>query len=341
MQLTQLEIEQFDSYLFGKMPEEEKLALENKLKSDSEFKDKFEQYTALVSAIKTSAREAFKKKIAKEGAVHYLKNSWGKQWTLIYAAIFILFIAMFFVFEYNLQDKLLPNKKTNESIVMEESATSDENDRSEKSTRAKKRKDISNELQEDTSQNVESEILEDEIEIEEEISFVTEDLEEDMLDTIVTTPSYAFGNSSEKESSGSVPQAPALAESNNKKDADTEVISGQLLKDSLYNAQVISQEILDGESDSTLMSLDSKSVQLQFWKSPLNSKVYRFTQKSNKPFIEIYGIDPKTIQGIFYLKGEFLLLGNGVVYRFIPNQSYLPLKIDRNKELVNTLERIK
>ena len=48
------------------MPEEEKLALENKLKSDSEFKDKFEQYTALVSAIKTSAREAFKKKIAKE-----------------------------------------------------------------------------------------------------------------------------------------------------------------------------------------------------------------------------------------------------------------------------------
>jgi hypothetical protein len=89
---------------------------------------------------------------------------------------------------------------------------------------------------------------------------------------------------------------------------------------------------------------DTHKIHIAFFTSPLNSKTYTFAHsKSNSSHLMVWGLpqDHNYIKCWMIGKDLYLQLKqeNEAVFKFTPNQYYLPLQIETNKDILSLLHR--
>ncbi|MCO6495064.1 MAG: hypothetical protein J5I91_05220 [Bacteroidetes bacterium] len=325
MLITEADIELFDEYLKGNLDSEARIVFEQRLQSDDEFKRTFDVYSTLIDGIKFSAREELKKRIAKEGEVKYIQNIWGKRGSLAAAAILIFFVGLYFVFESNFGKKLLKFDESNSELALEEDLDTEPiNNQPRNPTRRMNSKITEKSNNEDIALNgADSSIIDDSND-----STQAEGRIDDFVinDTFV---SELDDRTIDKGASFASPIPASVQEEEN-------IVSGQLLIDSTYIAVLINDDILIGHSK--IDSFEYAHIKIQFWKSPLNSRVYKFIHSGNNYSAEIYGINPKEIKRIFIKdRNELIILGSTKAYILEVSRDYLPYKVNNDEEFITPL----
>ncbi|MCK9480654.1 MAG: hypothetical protein M0R38_02700 [Bacteroidia bacterium] len=327
MELTEKDIELFDRYIKGILTQDELIAFEQKLQQDATLKQHFELYSTLVSGIQFKAREELKKKIAAEGEVKYIQNIWGKKGTMAAAAVLVFFIGLYFVFESNLFKQQNKATDSEQSIAMQDD-TKPANKPSFKKTHIEKpnaaEQSSDSVLNSDSFSTDVADTTDFAIAMLDEKSVPADDVEEDSSPVDI-----AGGVSVRKE----VYAAPSAAND------DFKVMSGQLLVDSFFAALRIDEEqfVLNNKMDEE--DLRYANIHIQFWKSPLNSKVYSFAIKNEVPTLAIYGINPTDVGRSFYNENkEVILIVNKQAYKFSMNRgAFQPLSTVSDQHLLNAL----
>lgn len=328
MNFTEKDIALFDEYLKGNLIEQEKTAFEQKLVSDAEFKRDFELYSTLVDGIRAHARAELKKKIAKEGEVKYIQNIWGKKGTMAAAAVLIFFLGLYFVFESNLGKKLLPSQDSQPAIAMEDNPVSEPPKKQRKLTP----KNQDTEIADDT--------LNPQLAIQEDDSLQEDNLSEEQIDenTIAATQDINDSATADIASGGALSKSAGFAAPvpAHTEQEEEQIVSGQLLLDTVFNALKITSEPL---TDNDIKGEEEYiHVNMQIWKSPLNSKVGKFVITGNSATAEIYGLIPSEIRAVFVNEQrELIVLGNKQAYIIKPARDYQPYKTSRETSFINEL----
>jgi hypothetical protein len=328
MNFTEKDIALFDEYLKGNLSEQEKTAFEQKLVTDEEFKRDFEMYSTLVDGIRTHAREELKRKIAKEGEVKYIQNIWGKKGTMAAAAVLIFFLGLYFVFESNLGKKLLPSQDSQPAIAMEDNPVSEPPKKQRKLTP----KNQDTEIADDT--------LNPQLAIQEDDSLQEDNLSEEQIDenTIAATQDINDSATADIASGGALSKSAGFAAPvpAHTEQEEEQIVSGQLLLDTVFNALKITSEPL---TDNDIKGEEEYiHVNMQIWKSPLNSKVGKFVITGNSATAEIYGLIPSEIRAVFVNEQrELIVLGNKQAYIIKPARDYQPYKTSRETSFINEL----
>jgi hypothetical protein len=326
MDFQDFEIEMFDLYLKKQMGQDELLQFEKKIESDSDFAKKYQNYLEIIGIIKFAGREELKKRIAKEGEVKYFSNQWGKKWTIAYAAIFLLFIGLFFVFENFLKEKIQKTNPVQTYENIEEVGENNVNNAPQK----KEKQDTQIESADDENEipltNEESDKTADS-EIEESSE---EDARNELADKLSDTPENNMTQN------GNAPSPPSATEMSKARTAEKvyDVATEELLTDTLYNS-ILTQILSD-----SLVAIGNIDVKVKLLKSPLNSKVYKYWVSGQNHYIEIYGLPYPTPFKVFLLNNEMYFLSAQSLFKFSTTRSYLPLQQISDKELRTKLEKL-
>jgi hypothetical protein len=339
-------IDLFDDYLSGKMSDAEKNAFELRLKQDPELKAAFELHQVLVDGIKEAGRAEVKKLLKKEGAVKYFGNLWGQKWTIASAAIFLMFFAMYLVI-----DKL-PSTFNREKFDKTEAISKDgsEDSRGEKaSKRVEKTESISpqdsiietkvDDIDSTKVEEIDVQILSEEELIPEEAMEEDDDL--DIRDA--PKPETLAGNDAKRsqsvdKSATSPPQTEKKKEQIESIFKSTEipgepeitVASSSKLSDTFLMIPILT-------SDTSAIH-DNINVKITYMKSPLNSQIFKYTISPGH-VIEVYGIPNKSLIPLGKINQDIYLKSGKNIYRFRPVPEYVPLEIEKRKEIIKLLEK--
>jgi hypothetical protein len=339
-------IDLFDQYLRGELSPEEKINFEQSLLSDPALNHDYHQYLQLVNSINVMSREWLKQKVKQKGKVKYWGNAWGKKWTIAYAAIFLLFVLIYFVTE-----QVAPLNKTNssENVALNneteypEIIPSNPNQASSSDSFTPKK----------TPQAAIIEDLEPDILDEEDISFHVDQLN-DLPHPELTSKQSAEQREKteappEKKPEASPPpphHSPAdipSTEKDQKLKPSTstqplDVKKSELIKDTILHI------IWVWKDHEKTFKEDTHKVHIQFFTSPLNTKNYTLSHaKNSASHLMAWGLpqDHKYIKCWIIGKDLYLQLKqeHEAIFKFTPNQYYLPLQIETNKDILNLLYR--
>jgi hypothetical protein len=120
-------------------------------------------------------------------------------------------------------------------------------------------------------------------------------------------------------------------------DASLNIVVDQLLSTKVIKVINLSS---DPSSDSLAQkiagvnSLSSESYTIEFWKTPLNSKGYRF--QKNK--VMLYGVNDHTDLLLYQLEGRYYIKSFEVVYQLQSSSDFQPLLKVNDPELLSKLD---
>lgn len=120
-------------------------------------------------------------------------------------------------------------------------------------------------------------------------------------------------------------------------DASLNIVVDQLLSTKIVKVINLSS---DPSNDSLAQkiagvnSLSSESYVIEFWKTPLNSKGYRF--QKNK--VMLYGVNDHTDLLLYQLEGRYFIKSFEVVYELAASSDFQPLLRVSNPELLSKLD---
>jgi hypothetical protein len=336
-------IDLFDDYLSGKMSDAEKNAFELRLKQDPELKAAFELHQVLVDGIKEAGRAEAKKLLQKEGAVKYFGNLWGQKWTIASAAIFLMFFAMYLVI-----DKL-PSTFNKKQFDKTEAISKDDIDdsRGEKASK-REEKTASLSLQDSIMESESVDI--DRNEVEEEADAQIHSEEELISESKIDIDNVEYHQDAPKPETSTGNDA---KRSQSVDKAKTSPAKKTEPSESIFNSNEIPGEpeitvASSGKLSDTILLIplisdtgsikDSMNVKITYMASPLNSKIFKYTTSPNH-MIEVYGIPNKSLIPLGKINQDIYLKSGKIIYRFRPVPEYVPLEIEKRKEIIKLLEK--
>jgi|GEM_PF-2518913 len=91
----------FDRYIRGELAETELDEFLERLESDSEFKEDFSSYQLVVEGIREHERQELKAYMQQKARVRFMGNPWSRSWTYASAAVILAFSILYLVVDNN------------------------------------------------------------------------------------------------------------------------------------------------------------------------------------------------------------------------------------------------
>ena len=254
----------FDRYLRGELEQKELDSFLKQLDSDEELREEFSMYQYLVEGIREHEKQELKAYMSKKAGVRYIGSPWSKGFTYASAAILIGFGILYFVLDHRAKETDLAINKPVE-----------------------------------TRKTPEQEVVrEDEVKKgEEKQEFVVPEVASpDQQDTNTLYNEERQGT--EGERSSAVGDFPVMGDSKtmagSKTEDDFPVKTDTRIMDTLVTLNILFEKeegiALDtgtGLIKQTSVTVHSEKILVQFWKSPINYKGYRFDGRK----LVLFGLD--------------------------------------------------
>jgi len=298
-----------NDYFDGKLKGIHLDKFKNDLKNDKDFAFQVQIQKEIIDGIKLHRKNELKQILSDSSKTVYIRNEWGRKWTYASVAVVLFFMSLFVVVKY-----FLPNNFHSASEISDESSktnqTSDvlvDNDEGlynyDESTTQKE-----NELSL-ASENTPSEI--------------------DELDTLLSDamalepPSRMDSNIPESDpneilkerliSTTTYPISVFMEESAIRKESSSES-NGGTQKSSTKKGNLEEDQEDDYQQEAKFVS---KSIQVQFWESPLNFIGYSYQKHKG---LSLYGITRSENITFKELDNRLYLILNAKVYSLAPTK---------------------
>ncbi|MBI1221326.1 MAG: hypothetical protein GC180_01880 [Bacteroidetes bacterium] len=254
----------FDRYFRGELSQEELDDFLERLKSDEEFKKELEMYQLLVEGIREHERQELKAFLVDKARVRFMGNPWSKAWTYASAAIIAGFGILYLVMDNSIQQEPTAESSKPAQIQTPVDTTQPGNTKEEVTNNQSLTKKMP--------------IPDPEVEIKEETPA------EEVADVlnIEDTTELQSGETDAELPGYEKPHRMASME----KKQDFPVKEDTHLFDTTFTLQIKFQP----DSVQNIQKPKgpvSERIEVQFWKSPINYKGYRFDGRK----LQVFGLD--------------------------------------------------
>lgn len=350
MNFNEQHIDQFNAYLKRQLSAEDIIAFEQRLKSDAEFAKEFEMHSLLVEGIKEHGRMELKSflkdnvSLPHVGSKTNFFNMRSMQWSI--AAALVLIFGVILVVQYYIKPtesteeiaskNVITSSDTSTPLVQTEPKESSDTSTAFLEMLAVKKEnadevapptidDLSNEkaIAEDDASYINEGKYSASPTVVEDIDIATE---QKLNDTTITLAllSYSIGYSKDYD---------GITDANNSK---PQTIDKKVTKSKYpYNTSVETtnknETVIDSNAVSKKLSkVVSKTLNVEYWKSPVNFKGYRYIGNT----VYLYGVT-KDNSRLFMVNNKLYLRTNNIVYILMPTTDSLPYKTEADTDITN------
>lgn len=256
----------FDRYLRGELDQKELDSFMKELGSDEALKEEFDMYQYLVEGIREHEKQELKAYMTKKAGVRYIGSPWSKNFTYASAAILIGFGVLYVVLDNRAKDTDLAINKPIEIPKSPETQVAPDGEVK-------------------TEENKEE--------------YVVPEIQAAPVEVDTNTRYSEDGQKPDGEKTYGVGDMPVMGDRNrmagsNKGEDDFPVRTDTRIMDTLITLairfeKVTEQSIDTGESPEAERTIPvlSEKILVQFWKSPINYKGYRFDGRK----LVLFGLD--------------------------------------------------
>ena len=254
----------FDRYFRGELSEEELDAFLARLESEPAFKEEYTTYQLLVEGIREHEREELRAYMHQKARVRFMGNPWSKTWTYASAAVVLAFGVLY---------TALDQKNGNESVAVEEQQKN------------KTLPDTSIDLPEPENENLAmetpvAETITEQVPAPAEEVFVEDEV--DIDDPLEEPEEMVYPDPLNTEAMAGMEQEDELPVKADTRVYDT-VLSMNVSFDKESKVDTANSEVLKKKE----LKVRTEKIVVQFWKSPINYKGYRFDGRK----LEVFGLD--------------------------------------------------
>lgn len=302
-----------NDYFDGKLKGVHLDKFKNDLKNDKDFALQVQIQKEIIDGIKLYRKNELKQILCDSSKTVYIKNEWGRKWTYASVAVVLFFMSLLVVIKY-----YLPNNFNTASEILDESSKLDQ--------KTDVLVDNDEALYENDENNAqtENELL---------LPTVSPSSDNKELDTLM---SDAMAIASAPKMDSNVPE-----------DDKNEILKDRLITTVTYPIAVFMEESYGNqESDAQLNDkpkkfsfkknkelmddeekppeearILSKSIQVQFWESPLNFTGYSYQNTYQKhKGLSLYGVSKSENITFKELDNRLYLILNTIVYSIAPTK---------------------
>jgi hypothetical protein len=309
-----------NDYLAGKLKGVHLDKFKNDMKNDPEFAKRVYVQQQTIEAIKIHRKEQLKTILQESSKTVYIKNEWGKKWTLASASVIVFFISLFaivkFILPTNLEQPIATEKtqtpKANDDITMDPVPITEpvveKNTPFESQISEDEDPTLEGLAFDDTEENLKPDSLYDTMENSNKaiasLPPSNADLIEDdiLVEKLISTKSF-------------VVQDVSLSFDESQTESKRKKLSLKGTKSEVSSS-----------TDSSLITekAGSKSIKVEFWESPINFKGYSYQTLSG---LKLYGFNLDGKIQFKELDGRLYLFFNSKIFHISPT------KIDDHKKL--------
>lgn len=263
----------FDRYLRGELNEQELDDFLEKVKSDADFRKALEMHQLIVEGIREHEREELRTYMRDRARVRFMGNPWSKTWTYASAAVVVGFGILYLVINPKVQDsEVAENPQPAQKIEMVEDSSTEA---AESTEPVQVQEEKAAPKQQEIADVTPPEIIEE------------MDVPEAGPDSI---PDDEPGNMMlRKHKQGQM--------AGMEKENDLPVKEDTRIYDTMLSMKMEFKRDSSEANPSKTLEVRNEKIQVQFWKSPINYKGYRFDGRT----LQLFGLDTFNQVSLKYL----------------------------------------